>query len=635
MLTPFETSQTALADVAPGLAAVLAGAPAPSPAWPAEAISRETVWVVMRDGTRLATEVYRPPASPVPALAVRTPYGRRTQEATFLALARAGYAVASQDCRGTGDSEPDHWDFYVYEREDSLDFVEWVTSQDWHDGFLGALGGSYVGGTQWCMSLHPRMTTIAPEVAGLGLAPRPGSRFHMYANAYAKTVGKGAGKITADRQELERDMLSETLATGYFNDPLLPPLHPGLLDRYPDLAALPPGPGRRRLWERYCAAGPDERAEIIRLALGVQDITIQDVDRLDGVFPHAVHGDAHMLPAVSAAELCAAVRAPAFMITGWYDWCLDDALRTWELLAQHGRHEVRAASRLLITPSAHNAPGYHEGREAHPELDRSYRSDPALLQLWHDAVRTGTAAALPPVTYYRMGANQWCAAGQWPPAQARRRELFFGPGGTLTWDAPPDWWEPDRFTYDPQDPTPTLGGSILSNVYPPGSVDVTELQVRADVLTFTTPVLDRDVDVVGPLRLVLYASSTAVDTDFVARLSDVFPDGRAIQLQTGLVRARFRALQGDPELLEPGEIYQLEIGMAGTANRFAAGHRLRVDICSADFPKLERNANRGGEPGPPVRAVQTIMHGSVYPSRLVMYVIGTAGELGKQGHGRS
>lgn len=612
-----------LETVAPELAAILAGTWAAPVTWRPDAISRETVWVAMRDGTRLATDVYQPPADGAPAIAVRTPYGRRTMEATFLFLAQAGYVVVAQDCRGTGDSEPEHWEFYVYEREDSHDLVSWVTGQSWYAGFLGAIGGSYVGGTQWCMALHPQMTTIAPEVAGLGLAAGTGVRFHMFANAYARTVGKGADKVPVDMYEMERRMLGETLASGYFNDPLLPPVRPDLLDRYPQLTAMKPGEGRRWLWEQYCRAGGAERAAIIRLSLGVDDITISDVERLDSVFPHAVHDDAHLLPSTSAADQCAAVRAPAFMITGWYDWCLEDAVRTWELLAAHGRDEVRAGS-LLITPAAHNVPGYHEGRDTHPELDRTYRGDPALLLYWHNAVRTGSAGALPAVTYYLMGASQWCAASEWPPAQARRHELYFGPGGILTWDAPSDWWEPDRYTYDPREPTPTVGGSILSGVYPPGSVDVSELQARSDVLTFTTRPLDHDVDVVGPLTLALYASSTAVDTDFVARLSDVFPDGRAIQLQTGIVRARYRETDGDPALLEPGMIYRLEICMAATANRFAAGHRIRVDVCSADFPKLERNANRGGEPGPPVCAVQTIFHGSAYPSHLVVFVIGPA-----------
>jgi putative CocE/NonD family hydrolase len=265
-------------------------------------------------------------------------------------------------------------------------------------------------------------------------------------------------------------------------------------------------------------------------------------------------------------------------------------------------------------------PGYHEGSAAHPELERAYRGDPALLLYWYDAVREDRVDALPVVTYYLMGAGEWRTATSWPPPDARPRELYLGPSGTLTWDRPPEWSEPDRFTYDPDDPPPTLGGSILSNVYPPGSVDVSELQVRSDVLTFTTPPLEAHLDVAGPLRLILYASSSATDTDFVARLSDVFEDGRAIQIQTGMVRCRYRDPMGEPELLEPGRIYPLEIDMTATANRFAAGHRLRVDISSADFPKLERNANTGGEPGPPVRAQQTVFHGSGYPSHLQLYV---------------
>jgi uncharacterized protein len=613
-----------LAESAPELAAILAGArPAPV-RYRADQISRQTETVAMRDGTRLATDVYRPPAAQAPAIAMRTPYGRAAMADTLGVLARAGNVVVAQDCRGTGDSEPDSWDFYVHEREDSLDFVSWAVQQSWYAGFLGGMGGSYVGGTQWCMARHPQMSAIAPEVAGLGLAAGTGVRFHMFSNAYAQTVGKGQDKVPVDMQEMERRLLGQTLASGYFNEPLTRPLRPGLLRQYPQLAGMKPGEARRWLWELYCRSGGAERAAIIRLALGVDAITISDVDQLDTIFPHSVNPDAHLLPSVSAAGLCQSVHAPAFMITGWYDWCLADALRTWDLLAAHASGAVRAASRLLITPSAHNRTGYHEGRDAHPELDRIYRGDPALLLHWHEAVRTGALDALPPVTYYLMGANQWCAASEWPPREARRRALYLGPAGTLTWQAPRDQWEPDRYTYDPDDPTPTIGGSILSAVYPPGSCDVTELQMRPDVLTFTTPPLPCDLDVVGPLSLVLHASSSAPDTDFVARLSDVFPDDRAIQLQTGIVRARYRDPGGDPAPLEPGMIYRLDIPMAGTANRFAAGHRLRVDISSADFPKLERNANRGGDPGPPVPALQTIFHGSLYPSHLVVFVIGSA-----------
>lgn len=144
---------------------------------------------------------------------------------------------------------------------------------------------------------------------------------------------------------------------------------------------------------------------------------------------------------------------------------------------------------------------------------------------------------------------------------------------------------------------------------------------RPDVLTFTTEPLAEDLDVVGPLHMVLHASSSAVDTDFSVRLSDVFPDGGAIQLQSGILRTRFRNAGGEPEFLEPGRPYRFEIDMWATANRFAAGHRLRVDICSADFPRFDRNTNLGGRDGDPVLARQTIFHDAARPSHLVVTIL--------------
>jgi putative CocE/NonD family hydrolase len=155
-------------------------------------------------------------------------------------------------------------------------------------------------------------------------------------------------------------------------------------------------------------------------------------------------------------------------------------------------------------------------------------------------------------------------------------------------------------------------------------VDVAEVQKRRDVLTFTTAPLENDLDVVGPLRLILYASSSAPDTDFSARVTDVFPDGRALQLQSGILRTRYRNPGAEPELLVPHAIYRFEIDLWATANRFRAGHRLRLDIASADFPRFDRNTNRGGEPGAPVSAVQTIYHDAARPSHLLAHAIGSA-----------
>jgi predicted acyl esterase len=614
-----------LQDVAPEIERALAFDAGAAARFDAGSIRRETVWVTTRGNIRLATDVYLPPDCPGPVIAVRTPYGRRNPKVVepLMALAQHGYISVAQDCRGTGDSEPDSWDYYIYEHEDGFDFVEWMSQQSWFDGFLGACGSSYLAQTQWCMAGHPRMSTIVPEVSGLGIAIRT-VHLYMFLNAYVRSVGKGADKLTVGYDELERQMVQETLAGGYFNEPLQQAFSDALLVRYPQLRALPPSEGKRWLWEHYTSLSPLQRAQLINQAVGGVNVTMTAVESLGRVFGQHISHDAHTIPHAQPPVLMQTLHAPALMITGWYDWGLDDTLATWNLLTQSASAHVRSKSRLLITPSAHNVSGYHEGLEGHPELKRNYRlpSNVALLLRWYAAVRGDTLGAWPRVIYYLMGANQWHTASAWPPPEIRTLTLHLGADELLTWDPPGKTSPPDCYTYDPQSPTPTVGGSILSYVYPPGSIDVSEVQKRSDVLTYTTAPLKRSLDVVGPLRLILYASSSAVDTDFAARLSDVFPDGRAIQLQSGILRARYRDPTGDPQLLEPGRIYRFEIDMWATANRFARGHRLRLDISSTDFPRFDRNANLGGAPGPPVEARQTIFRDAAHPSRLLLPIVG-------------
>lgn len=613
-----------LAEVSPTLAQILKRSQILTP--PRFAVSEircETVMVAARDGVRLATDVYLPPVTPAPTVAVRTPYSRANDPyvGAFIAWARRGYVVVAQDVRGTGDSEPDEWDFYVREPEDSYDFVEWISGQSWYDGFLGSCGSSYVGQVQWQMAMHPRMSTIVPGVSGLGVAVNT-AHLHMFLNAYARSVGKGDDKVDVPYAELEAHLLEETLASGYFNEPIDLRLPDELVAQYPELSTRSTSQAQRWLWEHYCSLSCAERADFVKQVTGAKNVTMVDVEALPSVFGPHISVDRHTLPHPDVAELARGLQSPALMQTGWYDWFVNDALATWELLRRSAGELVRSGSRLLIAPSAHNMPGYHEGMAEHPELHHAYGvpASVELLHHWYTAVREDTVDAWPRVIYYLMGANEWRTAEDWPIPGAREVTLFLHAGGRLSSDALTGS-ATASYTYDPTDPTPTVGGSICSFVYPPGSVDVSEVQQREDVVTYTTDALVSDLDVVGPIRLVLHASSSAVDTDFSARLSDVFPDGRAIQLQSGMLRARFRNLDGEPELLEPGRVYRFEIDMWATANRFKAGHRLRLDISSADFPKFDRNANLGGAPGEPVTALQTVHHGPDRPSQLRICVL--------------
>jgi predicted acyl esterase len=588
-------------------------------------IECHTVQVAMRDGTRLATDLYIPPGTPAPVVAVRTPYGRNLDENSLvgscLAIARRGYVVVCQDCRGTGDSEPDSWDYYMFESEDGYDLIEWIVHQPWYEGFIGSLGGSYVGQTQWCMATHPRMSTIVPNVSGLGVASNT-AHLYMFQNAYAYTVGKGAAKIEIHMTEMERYFEKETMAGGFFNEPLHVPFSPSILARFPHLREMAPSAAKAWLWEHYCSLTCAQRADFIKQALGVSQVTSVDVESLPALFGQRISHDALTIPHPRPAELCRAILAPPLMRTGWYDWCLNDALATWQLLRREGLEKVVNVMRLVITPYAHNMPGYHEGGDTHQELLRQQimLNMVGLLLRWYEAVREARTDDWPAVIYYLMGANEWRAASDWPVPEARQMCLYIGPGGILQTSPPRQQAAADSYIYDPNDPTPTVGGSIVSFLYPPGSVDVSEAQRRSDVLVYTTEALTEDLDVVGPLTMILYASSSAVDTDFVVRLSDVFPDGRAIQLQSGMLRARYRNL-AEPELLEPGRVYRLEIDLWATANRFKAGHRLRVDIASADFPHFDRNSNRGGDPGDPIRAEQKIFHDQQHPSHLKLSIL--------------
>jgi predicted acyl esterase len=587
-------------------------------------IKCQTVYVPMRDGTRLATDLYLPPLQKAPVVVTRTPYIRGADRVAgaLMAFARRGYVAIAQDCRGTGDSEPDSWDYYMFESDDGYDLVEWITKQGWFGGFIGSCGGSYVGQTQWPMATHPAMSTIVPHVSGLGIGFNT-THLHMFTNGYARTVGKGEGRLQGVHySQIERLIEAETMSTGYFNEPLHKPFSVALLARFPEIRSMPPTQAKRWLWEHYSALSCPERTEFVKQAMGTDSVSIMEVEALSELFGHQISHDALTIPHANQAELCRMIKAPPMLFTGWYDWCINDAFATWSMMRREGLKDVASRCRMIITPHAHNTLGYHEGIDRHAELQimPGMSTHSGVLLRWYEAVREGKTDSWPTVIYYLMGANEWRVADDWPVPEAKQMAFYLGSGGKLQTQPPQSASEPDSYTYDPNNPTPTIGGSIVSFLYPPGSVDVSEAQQRPDVLVYTTAPLERDLDVVGPLRMILYASSSAVDTDFNVRLSDVFPDGRAIQLQNCALRARYRG--PEPELLEPGKIYRLEIDLWGTANRFKAGHQLRVDIASADFPKFDRNSNLGGEAGEPLKAQQKIYHDPEHPSHLMVSVLG-------------
>jgi len=328
-----------------------------------------------------------------------------------------------------------------------------------------------------------------------------------------------------------------------------------------------------------------------------------------------------------------AFEMPVMLIAGWYDYYPREMLRTYLGLVEDApTPELASQRRIVIGPWGHGITGSSEfgdldfGPEALADTGE-------LFGEWFDrTLKSEDTPERAPIRLFVMGANQWRDEYEWPLARTDWTHLYLRCGGGLSAEAPGDE-TPDGYTYDPDDPVPTVGGNhsvglfweATRDVIRPGPFDQRDVEAREDVLVYTTGALDRDTEVTGPVVLKLHAASSAPDTDFTAKLTDVYPDGRSINITEGVIRARFRERNWrNPQLFEPGKIYEYTIDLHVTSNVFKQGHRIRVDITSSNFPLWDRNPNTGHEPGTDAEvqvARQTVHHSAAYPSHLILPVI--------------
>jgi putative CocE/NonD family hydrolase len=337
------------------------------------------------------------------------------------------------------------------------------------------------------------------------------------------------------------------------------------------------------------------------------------------------------------------VTVPTLNIGGWYDIFLKDTLSNFKIMREHGSSPEARQSKLLIGPWTHS--GY-----TNPigELNFGFASSAAFIDLqidlvslqvrWFDHWLKGKDTGMlreAPIKLFVMGANVWRDEQEWPLARAVETRYYLHSGGQansargnglLSTEAP-GAESPDQYDYDPANPVITLGGSLLmSPEFRPGPFDQSKTESREDVLVYTTLALEQDVEVTGPITVHLWATSSAPDTDFVARLVDVYPNGYAQNLNDGIIRARYRNFaQGEaPTLIEPGKAYEYEIDLWATSNLFKAGHAIRLDVTSSNFPRWDRNPNTGHEFGADNElavAHQTILHDSEHPSYVVLPIV--------------
>ena len=569
--------------------------------------------VPMRDGILLSADVYRPAGGGAhPVLLQRSPYDKSaiaTMVGLILRATAAGYAVVCQDVRGRYESGGE-FDPFVNERDDGYDTLAWLTEQPWCDGQVGMFNQSYLGLTQWqaAMSGHPALKAITPTVTASDYHDGwvyQGGAFELSFN-YSWTIStlildglsrreRGGDERVAGRRQAVYDGI-DAMADGFGRLPL---------DSNEDIAAYAP----------YYAEW---------LAHPTYDAFWEGLD-------------------VSRAHDRLAV--PALHIGGWYDIFLKGTLGNFTgMRANAATAAARSAQRLVLGPWNH---GGMRGGNPIGEVDFGVRSTGDAIDVdglhlrWFDQWLRGVDGGFdrePPVRIFVMGRNQWRSEAEWPLARTDWQPWFFHSGGaanslrgdgTLSRETP-GGEPPDSYLYNPRNPTPTRGGGLCCHhVFSYGGpFDQREVEAREDTLVYTSAPLERPIEVTGPLKVVLHATSSAPDTDFTAKLVDVGPCGSARNLADGILRVRYRHSMREPQLLEPGEVAELEIDLVATSNVFLPGHRIRVEIASSNFPRFDRNPNTGALPGSGVdmvSALQTVLHSGDHLSHILLPVIPAAG----------
>lgn len=531
--------------------------------------------VPMRDGVALKADVYLPDEKgPFPAIVTRTPYNRAGSKGDGEKYAKRGIAFVAVDVRGRFESGGE-WVPFIHEAPDGEDTLKWIRSQPWCNGKIAGFGGSYVGITQWALTAGDMegLVAIAPIVTTAEVY-----NVTYRSGAFNLTTGLGWASTVKDGKKVD--------AVNYI------------------------------MAQRGMKTLPLIRADN---KAGFQ------IDFYDQWIRHPARDE--FWAQSDFAENFEKKNVPALLCAGWYDLFLGPQLQDFVNMRAKGQADTAGRSSIIIGPWDHSG-GLISPMIKVPD-DSKMQAFTGILEGWYDYWLLGKdneAAHLPPVRLYVMGAGRWQDFDSWPPAGMTPARWYFhsagranspSDGAALS-SAPPGAEPADSYIYDPKDPTPSRGGTVLAGDMGPNNY--AGVEERPDVLSYTSAPLDRALEIIGPVTATVYAATTACGTDFVARLLDVSPEGVALPLVDGIVRSQ--TLTGGA--VEPGGVRQYDIDLWATAWSFAPGHRIRVDIASAAFPHWDRNLNTCdapfGQSSKTVPAEQTVYHNAEHPSYISLPV---------------
>ncbi len=554
-----------------------------------------------RDGVTLLADIYHPAGEgKFPVLLQRTPYDKNNAAEFGRRAAARGYLVVVQDVRGRYTSEGE-WYPFKHETEDGFDTVEWAAALPSSNGRVGMFGGSYVGATQMLAAIGhpPHLAGICPVVTASNYHENwtyQGGAFEQWFN---ESWTSGLAQDTAFR-ELRRN------TNALVGSAVLP------LTSYPvfNVTAAADGSALTRSLAPYF----------------IDWATHTDYDNYWKQW--------------SIEENFHNIQVPALTVAAWYDIFQGGSLRNFAGIKMHGGTDAaRIGQKLLVTIGGHAGGGRNIGTVDFGGAAAEFDENSVTLE-WYDYLLQGKQnefATNKPVKIFVMGENKWRYEDTWPLDRAKPTRYLLhsshnanGPlGHGLLYTDPETSFRsqsPDTFTYDPANPVPTTGGPLCCDPQhlPAGPRDQKEVEARPDVLIYSTSPLDQDLEVTGPITLDIYASSTAVDTDFTAKLVDVWPTGYVQNLTEGILRARYRESTFAAKPIVPGKIYEYKIDLWSTSNVFMKGHIIRLEVSSSNFPRFDRNLNTGNPAATHsqfVKATQTIYHDTAHPSALILPVI--------------
>lgn len=587
------------------------------------------VAIPMRDGVDLACDIYlpsidgdtQPPSTSYPVTLERTPYGRDRADLVTTAerFAAAGFAHVLQDCRGRGGSQGRH--HRTSEPDDGFDTVAWIAEQPWCNGSVGTVGLSYGAVLQGSLgALNPPALRAMVPAQGFSFMQRVRTRF---GGAYSLSPVIRQFRMAVSSPEAKRN-------------PIVAAAAQHALDNMADwLQRLPFRPGHSP-WAHV----PGYEAPIIE---------------------YAIHGDYDPYwnhPAYDVSDHWDGYSdADTFLIGGWYDSHTASMLEAYERLGARPSGRVR----LLMGPWKHG--GVHLERSWAGDVDFGPTAPLDYDQVRIDFLRATLGDAEPvagtaPVRIFVMGGGsarrtvegrldhggEWRDEAAWPLARASAVHHYLHADGTLRSEPPGPDGGATTYRFDPRDPVPTIGGPVSAaeellpaggfdqrgapDVY--GSHDLLPLASRPDVCVFQTEPLEEHVEVTGPLEITLFVSSTAIDTDFTVKLVDVYPpnedypQGYALNIQDGILRMRYREASAEPVWMTPGEIYRVTVPIFATSNLFMAGHRIRLDVSSSNFPRFDVNPNTGDDlwqERTHVAVDNSIHHDAAHPSSIVLPIV--------------